>query len=296
MVFQNYALYPHKTVAENLAFALRVRGVDESQIRERVGRTAAALGIDALLTRKPAQLSGGQRQRVALGRAIVREPKAFLLDEPLSNLDPVLRAETRAELAVLHRRLGSTMVYVTHDQEEAMTLGRRVVVMRAGGIEQAGPPMELYRRPANLFVARFVGSPAMNVLRCAWTGAGRCIRAVGSGLSVDVVGGDGTHADGDEVVLGVRPQDVSLAPLANAEAIGHVELLEPLGATTIAHVRIEGVPGEAMRIVIPSGADCAVDRQVGVRLRREGLHFFEASTGRRLAVLAPGQGSAGDYH
>jgi ABC-type sugar transport system ATPase subunit len=135
----------------------------------------------------------------------------------------------------------------------------------------------------------------MNVLRCAWSGEGRCIRAVGSSLSIDVVGGDGTHADGDEVALGVRPQDVSLAPLANADATGRVELLEPLGATTIAHVRIEGVPSEAMRIVIPSGADCAVDRQVGLRLRREALHFFEASTGRRLAVLAAGEGPAGDY-
>jgi ABC-type sugar transport system ATPase subunit len=186
-------------------------------------------------------------------------------------------------------------VYVTHDQEEAMTLGRRVVVMRAGGIEQAGPPMELYGRPANLFVARFVGSPAMNVLRCAWTDAGRCVRAEGSSLSVDVVGGDGAQADGDEVVLGVRPQDVSLAPLANADVTGQVELLEPLGATTIAHVRIEGVPGETMRMVIPSGADCAVHRKVGLRLRREAMHFFEASTGRRLAVLASGDGSAGDY-
>ncbi len=160
MVFQSYALYPHKSVRENLAFGLRVRRVAAAQIDARVRATAAALGIEALLDRKPAQLSGGQRQRVALGRAIVREPRAFLLDEPLSNLDPILRAGTRAELALLHRRLAATMVYVTHDQEEAMTLGTRVAVMRDGIIEQVAPALEVFRRPANVFVAGFVGSPA----------------------------------------------------------------------------------------------------------------------------------------
>ncbi|MDH4065820.1 MAG: ATP-binding cassette domain-containing protein, partial [Acidobacteriota bacterium] len=161
MVFQNYALYPHKSVGENLSFGLRVRGTERSVIDERVARTAASLGIETLLDRRPAQLSGGQRQRVALGRAIVREPRAFLLDEPLSNLDPLLRVGTRAELALLHRRLGATMVYVTHDQEEAMTLGTRIAVMNEGLIEQVAPPLETFERPATAFVARFVGSPAM---------------------------------------------------------------------------------------------------------------------------------------
>jgi multiple sugar transport system ATP-binding protein len=164
MVFQNYALYPHKSVRENLAFGLRVRRVDAAEIDRRVRAAAATLGIEALLDRRPSQLSGGQRQRVAVGRAIVREPKAFLFDEPLSNLDPQLRAALRTELGLLHRRLAATMVYVTHDQEEAMTLGTRVAVMRDGAIEQIGPPLALFRRPANTFVAGFVGSPAMNVV------------------------------------------------------------------------------------------------------------------------------------
>src|SRR5262249_9450467 len=163
MVFQSYALYPHKTVRENLAFGLQMRHVEAARIDERVHDVAKVLGIERLLDRRPSALSGGQRQRVALGRAIVRNPKAFLLDEPLSNLDPVLRIETRAELALLHRRLESTMVYVTHDQEEAMTLGSRIAVMHEGALEQVAAPMDLYDRPANTFVASFIGSPAMNI-------------------------------------------------------------------------------------------------------------------------------------
>ena len=165
MVFQTYALYPHMTVRENLAFGLRMRGTRERRSStQRVQEASRALGLEPVLDRRPAQLSGGQRQRVALGRAIVREPKVFLFDEPLSNLDAKLRVETRAELARLHRRLGATVVYVTHDQEEAMTLGWRVAVMRDGLLQQVAPPMELYRQPANRFVAGFVGSPAMNFL------------------------------------------------------------------------------------------------------------------------------------
>ncbi len=165
MVFQSYALYPHKTVRENLAFGLRMRAVAPSEIDTRVRAVADSLRIAELLDRRPSQLSGGQRQRVALGRAIVRDPKAFLLDEPLSNLDPGLRLETRTELALLHRRLGATMVYVTHDQEEAMTLGQRVVLLRDGRVEQVGAPMELYNHPRTLFAARFLGTPPMNILR-----------------------------------------------------------------------------------------------------------------------------------
>ena len=164
MVFQSYALYPHMTVRDNLAFGLRMRGVAPPMIVQRVDAAAKALGLGQVLERKPGQLSGGQRQRVALGRAIVREPQVFLFDEPLSNLDAKLRLETRAELARLHRRLKATMVYVTHDQEEALTLGSRVAVMSEGRVEQVGPPLEVYRRPASVFVATFVGSPAMNLL------------------------------------------------------------------------------------------------------------------------------------
>src|SRR5215216_2753233 len=164
MVFQSYALYPHMTVYDNLAFGLKLRKTPKAEIQRRVNEAAEILGLTNLLKRKPKQLSGGQRQRVALGRAIVREPMVFLFDEPLSNLDAKLRLETRAELARLHRRLAATMVYVTHDQEEALTLGTRVAVMNEGRVEQVGPPLEVYRRPETLFVATFVGSPAMNLL------------------------------------------------------------------------------------------------------------------------------------
>ena len=166
MVFQHYALYPHMTVRDNLLFGLRTRHVPQAESATRVDGVARSLGIDALLDRRPAQLSGGERQRVALGRAVVREPRAFLLDEPLSNLDPRLRGSTRAELALLHRRLGTTMVYVTHDQEEAMTLGSRVAVMQEGALVQVAPPMQLYTAPANQFVGEFMGSPAMNLIEC----------------------------------------------------------------------------------------------------------------------------------
>src|SRR5215210_44355 len=191
MVFQNYALYPHMSVYQNMAFGLKMRRTPKAEIKKRVNEAAALLSIDSLLERRPRELSGGQRQRVALGRAIVREPKVFLFDEPLSNLDAKLRVETRAELARLHRRLGATIVYVTHDQEEAMTLGSRVAVMRDGFLQQVAPPMELYRRPANRFVASFVGSPAMNFL------PGDLVRGLGA-------------ASADKI-LGVRPHEIVLA-------------------------------------------------------------------------------------
>src|SRR3954451_11087877 len=189
MVFQTYALYPHMTVRQNLGFGLRMRGAGREEIEQRVEQAGRALSLETVLDRKPAQLSGGQRQRGALGRAIVREPKVFLFDEPLSNLDAKLRVETRAELARLHRRLGATVVYVTHDQEEAMTLGSRVAVMRDGFLQQVAPPMELYRRPANQFVAGFVGSPAMNFLARE-----DVPRALASGPGI----------------LGVRPHDITI--------------------------------------------------------------------------------------
>ena len=170
MVFQSYALYPHMTVRDNLAYGLKVRRTSRATTDTKVAEVAGVLGIEPLLDRRPAELSGGERQRVALGRALVREPKAFLLDEPLSNLDPSLRAHARAELRRLHQSLGATIVYVTHDQEEAMTLGTRVAVMRAGAVEQVAPPLELYSRPANTFVAGFIGSPSMNLLEASMLG------------------------------------------------------------------------------------------------------------------------------
>jgi multiple sugar transport system ATP-binding protein len=287
MVFQSYALYPHKTVRENLAFGLRVRGVGAARIDERVRIAAAALGIDGLLDRRPAQLSGGQRQRVALGRAIVREPKAFLLDEPLSNLDPVLRAGTRAELAVLHRRLAATMVYVTHDQEEAMTLGSRVAVMRDGAIEQVAPPLEAFRRPANAFVARFVGSPAMNLWPGTLAGLGGGVRVVTPAFAMDLHGAGLAGAHGRGVQVGARPHDIDPASDGERDAVGRVEVVEPLGAQTLVHLRVDGLPDELVRMVVPADARIDVEDRLPFRVRRDRLHLFDAATGQRIGSAAP---------
>ena len=284
MVFQSYALYPHKTVRENLAFGLRIRRVGEAEMRARIERTATTLGIEGLLDRKPAQLSGGQRQRVALGRAIVREPQAFLLDEPLSNLDPLLRAETRAELALLHRRLQSTMVYVTHDQEEAMTLGGRVAVMRDGALEQLGAPMDLFREPANVFVARFIGSPAMNVLRCEWQRDLDGTRVGRPGLSIDASSPFPRFIEGGPVLVGVRPHEIEISSADEGDVAGRVEIVDALGATTLAHVRIDDRPDGVVRVVAPADARLSVDQPVHLRFRREALHFFAEPTGVRLAL------------
>jgi multiple sugar transport system ATP-binding protein len=250
MVFQSYALYPHKTVRENLGFGLRVRGVAARAIDTRVRQVAASLQIEDLLDRRPAQLSGGQRQRVALGRAIVREPQAFLLDEPLSNLDPALRLDTRTQIALLHRRLRATMVYVTHDQEEAMKLGDRVVLLRDGQIEQAGAPMELYRHPATLFAARFLGSPPMNILEARHVNAG------------------------DRGVAGIRPQDVILTAPEAGDLPAVVELVEMAGSEQHVHLRLEADPGQRVIAVVPGDLDVRIESRLGVRVRRDRLHTF----------------------
>jgi multiple sugar transport system ATP-binding protein len=277
MVFQSYALYPHLTVRQNLAFGLRMRGASRPVIRERVQRAAATLGLEALLDRKPAQLSGGQRQRVALGRAIVREPRAFLLDEPLSNLDPSLRVDTRAELARLHRRLDATMIHVTHDQEEAMTLGGRIAVMRDGQVEQVGAPLELFERPANVFVAGFLGSPAMNVWRCTVerTTAGEVVACGPMRFPIDAVTAEQLATDG--VLAGVRPHDLELADTASADAIGRVDVVEPLGPTTVLHIRL--ADNQPLRMVVPANRAAAVDAEVGVRVLPGRVHWFDAGTG-----------------
>jgi multiple sugar transport system ATP-binding protein len=262
MVFQTYALYPHMTVGENLAFGLRMRGTAPGDIETRVKEAARALGLDAVLERRPAQLSGGQRQRVALGRAIVREPKVFLFDEPLSNLDAKLRVETRAELARLHRRLGATVVYVTHDQEEAMTLGWRVAVMRDGFLQQVAPPMELYRRPANRFVAEFVGSPAMNFL------PGGTV----AGLAPE---------RGTGMTLGVRPHDLVIVPQSTGDVDAWVDVVEPRGSELLVYLRL-GAQGDGpeLRVVAPPEPAIEEERVVGVRFDRARLHWFEESGGR----------------
>ncbi|MGE0863677.1 MAG: ABC transporter ATP-binding protein [Vicinamibacterales bacterium] len=284
MVFQNYALYPHKTVRENLAFGLRARGVDAALAAERVASTAAALGIQALLDRKPAQLSGGQRQRVALGRAIVREPQAFLLDEPLSNLDPLLRVGTRAELILLQRRLAATMIYVTHDQEEAMTLGTRIAVMRDGRVEQIAPPLEVFERPATTFVAQFVGSPSMNLWPCTVERRDGAVRLVMAAWSIDLAGSHPGGATGD-LTVGIRPHEIALVEPDSGDAVGRIEIVEPLGAMTTVHVAVDGVDELTRVVTAPDGAIKAGDR-IGLRLRRDRLHLFTAA-GARLETAAP---------
>ena len=233
MVFQNYALYPHMSVARNLAFGLRERRVPRAETDRRVGEIAAMLGLEELLRKRPAELSGGQRQRVAMGRALVRRPRAFLLDEPLSNLDAKLRVQMRAELKRLHQEFGVTTVYVTHDQVEAMTLGQRIAVMSAGKLQQVGTPTEVYERPANVFVAAFIGTPSMNLLR------GGCAdgHVEAGGLRLRRPG-----LDGRDVIVGIRPE--CLVPAAaDGEAATlamDVEVVEPLGNETLVHGRVDG--------------------------------------------------------
>jgi multiple sugar transport system ATP-binding protein len=223
MVFQSYALYPHMSVFDNMSFALRLANVDKAVIREKVGHAAEILNLTPYLQRTPKELSGGQRQRVAIGRAIVRAPKVFLFDEPLSNLDAALRGQTRVEIAKLHRELGATTIYVTHDQVEAMTLADRVVVLRDGAVEQVGSPLALYDQPANQFVAQFIGTPQMNVVDTAKLPALRAV--VGAGVA----------ADG---FIGVRPENVTVRPAGSGQLAGRVELVESLGADTLIYAQV----------------------------------------------------------
>jgi ABC-type sugar transport system ATPase subunit len=260
MVFQSYALYPHKTVRDNLAFGLRMRRLPAPEIRARVERTAAALGIAPLLDRRPSQLSGGQRQRVALGRAIVREPRAFLFDEPLSNLDPRLRGETRVELVELHGRLGATMVYVTHDQEEAMTLGQRIAVLRDGAIEQVAAPRDVYLRPATVFVAQFVGSPPMNLF---------ALDAPAMRQRFD--------PPEPAVRAGVRPHDVECGP-AGAGLDAQIEVVELTGPTQHLHLR---AGGDRVLAVVPGTPLRHPGERVGLTFDRRHVHFFDRD-GRRV--------------
>jgi ABC-type sugar transport system ATPase subunit len=281
MVFQSYALYPHKTVRENLMFGLQMRRVPVAEIAARVQRVAESLGLVPLLDRRPAQISGGERQRVALGRAVVREPQAFLLDEPLSNLDPRLRVSTRTELALLHRRLGTTMVYVTHDQEEAMTLGTRVAVMRDGALEHVGPPMEIFRRPSNTFVAEFVGTPAMNLVSCESAVAGDewLITCGAATLRVEPL----ARLDGaSRMIMGVRPHDISVVSPEEAHLSGRVEVRQSLGSAVVLHVRPEGMPDVLLRVLVSGDETIDEGETIGLRLRTDRLHYFSATDGRRL--------------
>ncbi len=273
MVFQNYALYPHLSVRENIAFPLAMRRTPAPDITRRVQAVAERLGIDELLERRPGGLSGGQRQRVALGRAIVREPKAFLFDEPLSNLDAKLRVEMRTELLKLHRSLGATMLYVTHDQVEAMTMGRRIAVLHRGQLRQVGTPAEVYGRPADAFVARFIGSPGMNLVPGAADPKRKRVAICGS-LRIRA-----PLAVPDRVQLGVRPEHVSLGDPSEGSGAALVRMVEPLGSETLVHLDAGGATVVAKVPGIPA---LAPGDRVGVRMEPHHVHLFDAS-GARLA-------------
>ena len=282
MVFQNYALYPHMTVAENLAFGLKLRKMPKAQIDARIAEASRMLGLDAMLQRQPKELSGGQRQRVALGRALGREPKVFLLDEPLSNLDAKLRLGMRTEIARLHRTLRTTMIYVTHDQIEAMTLGQRIVVMKDGVIQQIDTPMALYERPANVFVAGFLGSPAMNFLRGRVDAAGMFVGDAGR-----IVLGDAAHVppsiprDAD-VILGLRPEHLRLARESDTDAAieAVLDTIEPLGNEMFLNLRAGDT---AVVARVPPSDVPAPGEALTLHFDPKRLHAFDATTETRIA-------------
>jgi multiple sugar transport system ATP-binding protein len=316
MVFQSYALYPHMSVTDNMAFGLKLRGVARDEITTRVQRAADMLGLSGLLDRKPRALSGGQRQRVAMGRAIVREPQVFLMDEPLSNLDAKLRVQVRAEISSLQRRLRTTTIYVTHDQVEAMTMGERVAVMRKGVLQQVAPPQELYDRPVNVFVGGFIGSPAMNLIAGTPRVDDGAVALDVRAARLPVAGALASalrSSEGSEVVVGIRPEHVREATDAGPGHVrmpGRVVVREPLGAEVVVHVEIEATPavtddvrelaadtGEEQTVAAKAGATTTtVVARFGPRTRaREGermeiaidpsaVHVFDARTGMSLST------------
>jgi multiple sugar transport system ATP-binding protein len=328
MVFQSYALYPHLSVYENIAFGLRLRKEKKSEIDNRVQEAARVLGLEPFLKRKPRALSGGQRQRVAMGRAIVRRPQAFLMDEPLSNLDAKLRVQTRAEIARLQNDLGVTTIYVTHDQIEAMTMGDRVAVMRKGELQQVAPPQELYDHPVNLFVGGFIGSPAMNMVEATLARSNGAYAAEAGGQRISL--GDETMSarpalknyDGRKVVLGIRPEDLEDAELASdtpgdRRLHGKVELTEALGSEIMAHFTVDAPPAlteDVKELAQDLGDERAVEQRaqqshttmVGrfgarsqvkqgetaeVAVDTRALHFFDPETG--LGIYDDGQQAKG---
>ena len=299
MVFQSYALYPHMSVRQNLGYGLKVRRLGKQETDERVERVARLLRLDGLLDRRPAALSGGQRQRVAMGRAIVREPKAFLMDEPLSNLDAKLRVSMRAELAALHQRLRATTVYVTHDQVEAMTLGQRVAVMRHGRIQQVDTPKTLYAEPANVFVASFIGSPAMNLVHARFDGEAVSF----GGHRIELATASRPGAPAGEIVLGIRPEafeDASFADPALPRLDVDVGVLEDVGADVLVYFAVDAAPArveedesanESETLIAAEGTtftarvNPATAARVGQRIELAvdptGFHYFDPASGQR---------------
>jgi sn-glycerol 3-phosphate transport system ATP-binding protein len=278
MVFQNYALYPHMSVFDNMAYGLRIRGLPRADIHRRVDEAAKLLGIEALLARKPRQLSGGQRQRVAMGRAIVREPKLFLFDEPLSNLDAKLRVQMRAEIRRLQRRLGVTSLYVTHDQTEAMTLGDRLLVLHQGRPAQLATPMEVFEQPADTYVASFIGAPAMNLLPGELIAGGTAVRLL-AGPTIPFVAGKPPGPDGHAVTIGIRPEHVILGTDPQPLTL-NVDLVEPLGSETLVHGRLNDATGQEMVVRVPGHAPAG--EHLPLRLLAEHLHVFDRASGHRM--------------
>jgi multiple sugar transport system ATP-binding protein len=276
MVFQSYALYPHMTVAENMAFSLKLKRKSRTEIDAAVGKAAEILALTELLDRTPKQLSGGQRQRVAMGRAIVRDPAVFLFDEPLSNLDAKLRVQMRSEIKELHQRLGTTIVYVTHDQVEAMTMADRIVVMNGGRVEQIGPPLELYDRPANLFVASFIGSPGMNLIKGSMAGEGLFVAQSGTRIEVPHL----PASQARKVLLGLRPEHLEIVPPGTPGSFsGEIAVTEPTGSETQVTLRLSGEELVGMfheRLQVKPGDT------IHLRPFANRAHLFDADTGNRL--------------
>ena len=290
MVFQSYALYPHMSVHKNLSFGLETMRAPKAEIAKRVAEAADILQIGELLNRKPGQLSGGQRQRVAIGRAIVREPKIFLFDEPLSNLDAELRMQMRVEINKLHRRLGSTMIFVTHDQVEAMTLADRIVVLRAGIVEQVGTPLDLYNAPENLFVAGFIGSPRMNFLpgeiSSGGNGTVEVRLATGLQLSLPVVGQ--APPEGQKATIGIRPENIAVVDPDKAMLTGEVQIAEHLGGETFVYVNLP--TGDSVTVEIRGQAEAKPGERIGLAFEDTAYHVFAAD--ERVIRRRPTNGAA----
>ncbi len=285
MVFQSYALYPHMNVFDNMAFALKLKKLPKTEIEERVREAAAVLGLEPFLQRKPRQLSGGQRQRVAVGRAIVRKPEVFLFDEPLSNLDAKLRVQMRAELSKLHKRLGVTIVYVTHDQIEAMTMATQMFVMKDGVLQQAGHPLEVYHSPENMFVGGFIGSPSMNFIEGTIQGDGDNLHVVTSSFTAPLSMTRSPELQamhGREVVLGIRPESFSVATTSGTNEISfttRAEVVEPLGDESYIHFSVEGVPFIAKTRQDVSGLE---GQDITLQIKEGDIHIFDKVTERRI--------------
>ncbi len=279
MVFQNYALYPHMTVRQNMEFALRPLKLDKSESDRRITETAALLGLDKLLARQPAQLSGGQRQRVAMGRALVRTPEVFLFDEPLSNLDAKLRTQVRLEIGKLHKRLGTTIVYVTHDQVEAMTLADKIVIMQDGHIEQIGSPQEVFTKPRNSFVATFIGSPAMNMVEAIVNDG----TLIGDHLNVGIPERfSGRLEEGQKVIFGIRPSEiVQVSDAKQSTAKARVEVSEYLGDEALLDLRIGS---QELIAEVPASQCPAEDVEIDVHFNPQALHIFDAKTGLSVDI------------